>query len=74
MKSSYSNSSCVDVAYNDGCMVITNTRFPDGAPLIFTVAEWDAFVAGIRGGEFDALVPPEIARWNHQNHTPVVPG
>jgi Domain of unknown function (DUF397) len=26
---------------------------PDGPVLVFTPAEWDAFVAGVRDGEFD---------------------
>jgi hypothetical protein len=26
---------------------------PDGPTLVFTPAEWDAFVAGVRDGEFD---------------------
>jgi hypothetical protein len=26
---------------------------PDGPQLAFTVAEWDAFIAGVKAGEFD---------------------
>jgi hypothetical protein len=43
---------------------------PDGPVLVFTPAEWEAFVAGVRDGEFDldetgALVdldPPDAPR------------
>jgi Domain of unknown function (DUF397) len=55
-KSSFSNSqgACVevDVKPEDGVFV-RNSRFPDGSTLHFTDAEWDAFIAGSKAGEFD---------------------
>lgn len=43
------------VPHTDGvtytCM--RNSAEPDGTVLVFTPAEWDAFVAGARDGEFD---------------------
>jgi hypothetical protein len=33
--------------------VMRNSKDPDGDKLYFTQAEWDAFVAGVRDGEFD---------------------
>ncbi len=57
IKSSFSGptgGNCVEVAFlADGEVAVRNSRHPDGAALIFTNAEWDAFLRGARGGEFD---------------------
>jgi hypothetical protein len=56
IKSSYSGptgGNCVEVAVLDGGQVaMRNSRQPDGAVLIFTAAEWSAFLEGARDGEF----------------------
>ncbi|WP_406317213.1 DUF397 domain-containing protein [Streptosporangium sp. NBC_01639] len=66
-KSSRSGSSggeCVEVAVVDApgtghkadlgsLHVLRDSKDPDGAKLFFTQAEWDAFVAGVKLGEFD---------------------
>jgi hypothetical protein len=55
VKSSFSaaNSNCVEVrAHPDGQVEVRNSRFPDTQLPPFTQAEWDAFVAGARKGEF----------------------
>jgi hypothetical protein len=45
---------CVEVAGNlPGIVAIRDTKDPDGATLVFTHAEWRAFLAGVRDGEFD---------------------
>ncbi len=46
--------SCVEVAQTpDGGVAIRNGETPDTAPvLFFTRDEWEAFVAGVRAGEF----------------------
>jgi hypothetical protein len=45
---------CVEVAHlADGQVAMRNSRFPDGPALVFTSAEWDAFIGGARDGEFD---------------------
>lgn len=45
---------CVEVAVNlPGIVAVRDTKDRDGAALIFTHGEWDAFVAGVRDGEFD---------------------
>lgn len=44
---------CVEVAFVDGVVAVRDSKDPDGAVLIFTPAEWDAFVGGARDGEFD---------------------
>lgn len=55
-KSRYSNPSgnCVETAkLPAGGMAVRNSRYPDGPALVFTKAEWDAFLLGARDGEFD---------------------
>lgn len=54
-KSSYSSPSgnCVEAAFLTGSGVaVRNSRFPDGPALIFTDAEWDAFLRGVKAGDF----------------------
>jgi hypothetical protein len=56
-KSSYSNPSgnCVEAAeLPAGEIAVRNSRFPDGPALVFTRAEWDAFLLGARDGDFDS--------------------
>jgi uncharacterized protein DUF397 len=56
-KSTYSSSSgqnCVEVATNmPGIVAVRDSKDSDGPRLIFTPAEWTAFTAGVRGGEFE---------------------
>jgi len=56
IKSSYSGptgGNCVEVAFlAGGDVAVRNSRHPDGPALIFTRAEWDAFLGGARDGEF----------------------
>lgn len=57
-KSSASNPSgnCVEVAkLPDGAVAVRNSRFPEGAALVYTRAEIAAFLTGVRNGEFDDL-------------------
>ena len=52
---SAANGNCVEVGifgFVDGVMV-RDSKDPDGPVLSFTREEWDAFLAGVRGGEFD---------------------
>ena len=44
---------CVEVAFVDGAIAMRDSKNPDGTVLIFTPAEWDAFVEGAKDGEFD---------------------
>lgn len=57
-KSSRSNGSgaCVEVAAVDGVIAVRDSKNPTGPALVFTAAEWKAFVAGARDGEFDLLI------------------
>jgi hypothetical protein len=45
---------CVEVAVNlPGIVAVRDTKDRQGAALVFTDAEWVAFLAGVREGEFD---------------------
>ncbi len=51
---SYSNSNCVEVASLPGGAVgVRDSKDVSGPYLQFTVPEWDAFLGGVRNGEFD---------------------
>jgi len=39
-----------------GVIAVRNSRDPDGPALIYTRAEIDAFIRGIKDGDFDELV------------------
>ena len=56
-KSSHSGSTggnCVELAHLYGGQVaIRNSRHRSGPALLFTESEWDAFLAGVKDGEFD---------------------
>lgn len=44
---------CVEVAFlAEGAVAVRNSRHPAGPALVFTAAEWDAFVDGAKDGEF----------------------
>jgi hypothetical protein len=56
IKSSLSayNGNCVEVAgLADDRIRVRDSKNPRGGVLNFTPAEWDAFVGGVRNGEFD---------------------
>ncbi len=49
-----SGNECVEVAnLVDGGRAVRDSKDPAGPALRFTPAEWAAFTAGIRDGEFD---------------------
>ncbi|WP_155346961.1 DUF397 domain-containing protein [Acrocarpospora pleiomorpha] len=50
---------CVEVAVNiPGIVAVRDSKNPEGPALIFTPAEWRAFLGGVKHGEFDAGVSP----------------
>jgi hypothetical protein len=56
---SFANGNCVEVAgLPDGEIGVRNSRDPDGAVLRFTPDEWQAFLGGVRNGEFDDVLSP----------------
>jgi hypothetical protein len=56
-KSSYSGSgggNCVEVAQlPTPAVAVRDSKNPDGPRLVFPASEWQAFVAGVKVGEFD---------------------
>jgi len=56
---SFSNGNCVEVAVLPGGAVgVRSSRDPEGPVLSFTRGEWDAFLGGVRLGEFDGFGDP----------------
>jgi Domain of unknown function (DUF397) len=45
--------SCVEVAELPDAIAVRDSKNPTGPVLIFTVAEWRAFVEGVHAGEFE---------------------
>jgi hypothetical protein len=44
---------CVEVAANlPGIVAVRDSKNPDGAALVFSPAEWEAFIDGVCLGEF----------------------
>ena len=37
----------------DGSTAVKDSKDPDGPVLTFTAMEWDAFIRGVKAGEFD---------------------
>ncbi|MFG1606191.1 DUF397 domain-containing protein [Actinoplanes sp. NPDC049265] len=56
-KGSYSNgsggSNCVEVAFLDTGVAVRDSKNRSGPALMFTQAEWNAFVDSTKDGEFD---------------------
>jgi hypothetical protein len=44
---------CAQVAVARDAVYIRDSKDPEGTPLRFTHAEWRAFVASVRDGQFD---------------------
>jgi hypothetical protein len=58
-KSRYSNgvSNCVEMAWlPSGEVALRNSRYPDGPALIYTQAEIEALIRGVKDGDFDNLI------------------
>ena len=58
-KSDYSNpnGSCVELAeLPDGAVAVRNSRHSDSPALIYTPAEINAFILGVKDGQFDYLL------------------
>jgi hypothetical protein len=59
--SSYSNAestdaTCVEVAaLTDGRIAVRNSNHPDAGAVLFTCTEMDAWIKGVKAGEFDDL-------------------
>jgi len=51
-------STCVEVTPMDGMVAIRDSKLSKSPRLVYTTAEWTAFVAGVKAGEFDDLSVP----------------
>jgi hypothetical protein len=47
------NGQCVEMADLGGLVAVRDSKDPSGPVLVFTPAEWAAFLAGAKDGEFD---------------------
>lgn len=57
-KSSHSNgaANCVEVAMlADGSVGVRHSRRPDAEVIVYSAAEWAAFVAGVKAEEFEPV-------------------
>lgn len=53
---SNANGTCVELApLPGGDVAVRNSRFPDGPALIYTRAEIESLILGVKDGEFDHL-------------------
>jgi hypothetical protein len=52
------NTECVEVAGLAGGVAVRGSRIPD-VVLMFTKAEWGAFLRGVKAGDFDDVAPAE---------------
>ena len=52
---SVGNGACVELAPFDGMVAMRDSKDPDGPVLVYTPAEWHAFLHGAKAGEFDDL-------------------
>jgi len=58
-RSSFSQLECVEVALlPDGTVHVRDSKNVDQPPHRFSSAEWAAFVAGVKNGEFDLGLDP----------------
>jgi hypothetical protein len=55
-QSSSHNGQCVEIASTAGKIAIRDSKDPDGPILVYTPAEFRAFLDGARHGEFDRFV------------------
>jgi hypothetical protein len=47
------NGNCVEVAVVDDTVGVRDTKNREGGMLVFSAAEWGAFLSGAKNGEFD---------------------
>jgi predicted secreted Zn-dependent protease len=48
---------CIKVAASGQAILIADSKQPEGPILSYSHDEWQQFVAGIKNGDFDDLVP-----------------
>jgi hypothetical protein len=52
-RSNTQGNQCVEVALLTDGIAVRDSKDPEGPKLKFTPKEWDAFLHGVKGGEFD---------------------
>lgn len=55
-KSTYSSDqggNCIEVADLEGDRAVRDSKDPARSVLTFTIAQWSAFITGVRAGDFD---------------------
>ena len=52
-----SHNGCVEVALDPSEVAVRDSKDQDGPVLRFNAHEWEAFLAGVRNGEFEQLKP-----------------
>jgi hypothetical protein len=57
LKSSFSNSSCVEVCIRSNAVLLRDSKNPSGQVISFSHPEWFAFLKGARSGEFEIPEP-----------------
>lgn len=60
-RSSDNGGSCVEagpLSDGSGRVAVRHSHHPEGSVIVYTRAEWDAFLAGARDGEFDFTDAP----------------
>jgi Domain of unknown function (DUF397) len=55
-QSSSHNGACVEIADAVGRIAMRDSKDPDGPILVYTPAEFEAFLNGARNGEFDRFI------------------
>ncbi len=53
--SSIGNGACLEVTSVNGMIAVRDSKNPTGPVLMYTPAEWRAFLDGAKKGEFDDL-------------------
>jgi len=48
-----SNGQCVEARDRGDAIDVRDSKNPTGPMLTFTLAEWEAFIGGVKDGEFD---------------------
>lgn len=60
-RSQSNDGSCVEagpLSDGSGRVAVRHSHHPEGSVIVYTRAEWDAFLAGARDGEFDFTDAP----------------
>lgn len=54
-RSGGNSDNCVEVAAVDQAVAVRDSKNPGGPALVYTREEWDAFVGGVKDGDFADL-------------------